>query len=159
MDPRVDFIVSQNASCEKKADHVPNRLDRVRQSCTDRYSSQFRINYFTDVCSGSEEGSYSKVHRLLYHSTLILRVIKREKRGASILALPHSSWPNTLKLTCLMCSTNQSTLERKRFYAHQHGGTTEGPSWWYPRPVLGAIGPYLEPFCGLLSPKVDKIFL
>ena len=37
-------------------------------------------------------------------------------------------------------------------------GTTEGPSWGHPRPVLGAIDPYLEPFWGHLSPKVDRIF-
>ena len=37
-------------------------------------------------------------------------------------------------------------------------GTTEDPSWGYPRPVLGAIDPYLEPFCGHLSPKVHEIF-
>jgi len=38
------------------------------------------------------------------------------------------------------------------------GVATEGPSWGYPRPVLGAIDPYSEPFCGHLSPKVDEIF-
>jgi len=36
--------------------------------------------------------------------------------------------------------------------------TTEGPSWGYPRSVLGAIDPYLEPFCGHLSRKDDEIF-
>ena len=36
--------------------------------------------------------------------------------------------------------------------------STEGPLWGHPRPVLGATDPYLEPFCGHLSPKVDKIF-
>ena len=35
---------------------------------------------------------------------------------------------------------------------------TEGPSWGYPRGGLGALGAVLEPFCGYLSPKVDKIF-
>ena len=33
---------------------------------------------------------------------------------------------------------------------------TEGPSWGYPVPGLGAVSPFLEPFCcGLLS-KSDK---
>ena len=36
--------------------------------------------------------------------------------------------------------------------------TTEGPLWGHPRPVLGATDPYLEPFCGHLSPKIDEIF-
>ena len=33
---------------------------------------------------------------------------------------------------------------------------TEGPWWGYPMLVLGAVCPFLEPFCGHLSPKVDK---
>jgi hypothetical protein len=28
--------------------------------CTDRYSYQFKTNYFTEMCSGSEAGSYSR---------------------------------------------------------------------------------------------------
>ena len=35
---------------------------------------------------------------------------------------------------------------------------TEGPWWGYPMLVLGAVCSCLEPFCGHLSPKVDKIF-
>ena len=35
--------------------------------------------------------------------------------------------------------------------------TTEGPMWGHPMPVLGALGPFLEPFCGHLSPKLDKV--
>ena len=31
--------------------------------------------------------------------------------------------------------------------------STEGPSWGHPMPVLGALCPFLEPFCGQLSPK------
>ena len=38
------------------------------------------------------------------------------------------------------------------------GGGTKGPMWGYPRPVLGAVDPFLEPFCGYLSLKVDEIF-
>ena len=30
-------------------------------SCTDRYSSQFQNNYFADMCSGSEAGSYLRL--------------------------------------------------------------------------------------------------
>ena len=30
--------------------------------------------------------------------------------------------------------------------------------WGYPVPVLGAISPFLEPFRGYLSPKVDKVY-
>ena len=34
---------------------------------------------------------------------------------------------------------------------------TRGPSWGHPRVVLGTIGAFLEPFCGHLSPKNDKV--
>ena len=35
--------------------------------------------------------------------------------------------------------------------------STKGPMWWYPRLVLGALGSFLEPFCGHLLPKVDRL--
>ena len=31
------------------------------ENCTDRCSSQFNNNYFTEMCSGSEEGSYLRL--------------------------------------------------------------------------------------------------
>ena len=36
--------------------------------------------------------------------------------------------------------------------------STKGPMWGYPRLVLGALGSFLEPFCGHVLPKVDKIY-
>ena len=36
--------------------------------------------------------------------------------------------------------------------------TTEGPLWGHPRCGLGAVGAVLEPFCGHLSPKIDKVY-
>ena len=36
--------------------------------------------------------------------------------------------------------------------------TTKGPMWGYPRCGLGAVGAVLEPFCGHLSPKLDKVY-
>ena len=35
--------------------------------------------------------------------------------------------------------------------------TTRDPSWGHPRCGLGAVGAVLEPFCGHLSPKIDKV--
>ena len=35
-------------------------------------------NYFTEMCSGSEAGSYLRLIDLVYHSTLGLRVIKKK---------------------------------------------------------------------------------
>ena len=34
---------------------------------------------------------------------------------------------------------------------------TRGPSWGHPMVVLGTIRSFLEPFCGHLSPNVDKV--
>ena len=36
-------------------------------------------------------------------------------------------------------------------------GTTKGPMWGYPVPVLRAISPFLEPFRGRLSPNIDNV--
>ena len=35
--------------------------------------------------------------------------------------------------------------------------STEGPSWGHSKVVLGAIRSFLEPFCGHLSSKIDKV--
>ena len=35
--------------------------------------------------------------------------------------------------------------------------STRGPSWGHPMLVLGAPGSFLEPFCGYVLPKVDKL--
>ena len=35
--------------------------------------------------------------------------------------------------------------------------STEGPSWGHSKAVLGAISSFLEPLCGHLSPKNDKV--
>ena len=35
--------------------------------------------------------------------------------------------------------------------------TTEGPLWGHSSVVLGAIVPFLEPFCGHLSSEIDKV--
>ena len=39
----------------------------------------FENNYFTEICSGSEAGSYLRLIDFVYHSTLGLRVIKKKK--------------------------------------------------------------------------------
>jgi len=38
------------------------------------------VNYFTEMCSGSEAGSYLRLIGFVYHSTLGLRVIKKKKK-------------------------------------------------------------------------------
>jgi len=48
------------------------------------HSSQFENNYFTEICSGSEAGSYLRFIDIVYHSTLGLRVKKKRKYRANI---------------------------------------------------------------------------
>jgi len=45
------------------------------------FSSQFENNYFTEMCSGSEAGSYLRCIDFVYHPTLGLRVIKKRRRS------------------------------------------------------------------------------
>jgi len=40
---------------------------------------KFKNNCFTEMCSGSEAGSYLRPIDFVYHSTLVLRVIKKKK--------------------------------------------------------------------------------
>ena len=44
------------------------------------WSSQFENNYFTEMCSGSEAGSYLRLIDSVYHSTIGSRVIKKKKK-------------------------------------------------------------------------------
>ena len=41
---------------------------------------EFKNNYFAEMCSGSEAGSYLRLIDCVYHSTLGLRVIKKKKQ-------------------------------------------------------------------------------
>jgi len=38
------------------------------------------FNYFTEMCSGSEAGSYLRLTDFVFHSTLGVRVIKKKKK-------------------------------------------------------------------------------
>ena len=41
-------------------------------------------DYFTEMCSGSEAGSYVRLIAFVHHSTLGLRVMKKTKNGAGL---------------------------------------------------------------------------
>ena len=43
------------------------------------------MNYFTEMCSGSEAGSYVRLIDFVYHSTLGLRVIKKKIPDPSLM--------------------------------------------------------------------------
>ena len=56
---------------------------RVQQGARPCNSGKCAGNYFTEMCSGSEAGSYLRLIDFVYHSTLGLSVIKKKKRGAA----------------------------------------------------------------------------
>ena len=51
------------------------------------------------------------------------------------------------------CLTEQENCTHSKEY-----WPTEGPLWGHSRCGLGAVGAVLEPFCGHLSPKIDKVY-
>ena len=48
---------------------------------------QFEKNYLTDMCSGSEAGSYSRLIDFMYLSTLSLGVMKKKKKKIFVLRM------------------------------------------------------------------------
>jgi len=52
---------------------VPNEVGPLEYS-------QFENNYFTEMRSGSEAGSYLRLIDSVYHSTLGLKVMKKKKK-------------------------------------------------------------------------------
>jgi len=56
---------------------VPRRLGKFCQLPAKR---EFENNYFTEMSSGSEAGSYLRLIDFVYHSTLGLRLLKKKKR-------------------------------------------------------------------------------
>ena len=53
-------------------------------------------NYFTEMCSGSEAGSYLRLIDFVYHSTLGLRVIKKKKKKETFVNPPQAANSNLL---------------------------------------------------------------
>ena len=61
------------------------RTQNIQAGGLPKYSSQFENDYFTEVCSGSEAGSYLRLIDSVYHPGLGLRAIKKKRRTASYL--------------------------------------------------------------------------
>ena len=64
-----------------------------------------RSNYFTEMCSGSDAGSYLRLIDCVYHSTLGVRVIKKKKRR---LNLPGAGF--SLRVASVECGNVQCAL-------------------------------------------------
>ena len=67
----------------------------LRRFCADvagggERDRMWQNNYFTEMCSGSEAGSYLRLIDVVYHSTLGLRVRKKSEKGRVAACLPLS---------------------------------------------------------------------
>jgi len=88
------LCVSRNSRLEsnKEEEEAPNRQRswtwwrprrRARHSggsASAGSPAQLENNYITEMCSGSEAGSYLRPIDFVYHSTLGLKVIKKKKK-------------------------------------------------------------------------------
>jgi len=85
---KVDGCATKQAACQLENSR-PEPQEKILQPfrpeaprLTNEVSpNQFENNYFTEMCSGSEAGSYLRLIDLVYHSTLGLRVIKTKRRA------------------------------------------------------------------------------
>ena len=64
---------------------VPNFTRAELGTARSAAGCRFENNYFTEMCSGSEAGSYLRRMDFVYHSTLGLRVIRKKKKDLSAL--------------------------------------------------------------------------
>ena len=69
--------------CCSRSFRVASSSSCIFLSTTCHQQGQFKNNYFTEMCSGSEAGSYVRLIDFVYHTTLDMRVIKM-KRGQFI---------------------------------------------------------------------------
>ena len=58
---RLSMTAALAKAAVMKEMHATPRNASTQHTCTDRYSSQFKNNYFTEMCSDSEAGSYSRL--------------------------------------------------------------------------------------------------
>ena len=113
---------SENLSVQGYLAHKKQRFPGTLQC---RCSSQFENNYFTEMCSGSEAGSYLRLIDFVYHSTLGLRVIQKKRRRRR---LPGSaarglSPPNT-------CAYRGTSLIRNSASLGPYSRTMHRALWW-----------------------------
>ena len=70
------------------------------ENCTERYSSQFQNNCFTEMRSGSEEGSYLRVKDDCITQLLGSRVVTKKKKGGGLRKDHDELFANTVSADC-----------------------------------------------------------
>ena len=91
-------VKSQYCSCHKSNTVVVKSQSLLQLSNVDsapssaRTTTQLENNYFTEMCSGSEAGSYFRLIDFVYHSTLGLRAIKKKKNNNNNDPPPPAVW-------------------------------------------------------------------
>ena len=76
--------------------HISVKYKMVQRN-TRGISSTRSNNYFTEMWSGSEAGSYSRLIDFVHHSTLGLRVIKKKRRSHDVLTLAREPTFNSFR--------------------------------------------------------------
>ena len=75
-------IATEKNNRIRELDQGARQLRKTNRKC---FSQGWRSHYFTDMCSGSEAGSYVRLIDFVYHSTLGLRVIKKKQKVGGVL--------------------------------------------------------------------------
>jgi len=113
-----------------------NRHPQGRRGAPSLFSGLvFENNYFTEMCSGSEAGSYLRLIDFVYHSTLGLRVIKKKKFGVSGVGCRAFFKPCGVWQAVLRCSENIDTPEGGALLRNQNPETRQ------PEPEIRAQKP------------------
>ena len=66
-------------TCHESKEEEEDAAARVH-GCHHNAIERIPNNFFTEMCSGPEAGSYLRLIDFVYHSTLGLRVIKKKKK-------------------------------------------------------------------------------
>ena len=76
-----------------RAEAIPPRSESFRAGQRRTFGGQESNNYFTEMCSGSEAGSYLRRIVFVSHSTLGSRVIKKKKKDCEDPLTPYNLTP------------------------------------------------------------------
>ena len=103
----------QGLMCCKFCHVTPYRCgSRRRRSSPSGGERTFEKNHFTEMCSGSEAGSYERLMDFVYHSSLGLRVIQKKQKARRL--------AGTLTDSGLRVVVFSWLLERNLVYAEAH---------------------------------------
>ena len=139
--------------------HVPRppQCGSLQEGCESGNRSRENTERFTSP--GPEPGADHR-HNCLFQALFRCRKFTVRRHTMNKDSLPSESADMFIAWLTVpsRSSVRQAAEPYSRPNARQTANpSTEGPMWGHPMPVLGALSPFLEPFCGHLSPKLDKV--